>query len=107
MSESLSAYMIATLDIKNQQEYMQRYAISVLPMFKKFGGEVIAASPAKVLEGTWEGNWTAIVKFPSISAAEEWYNSPEYQPLKQLRKNELTVSGSSALIEAFNPPVRS
>ena len=107
MSESSSAYLVVQLNVKNHQEYLQRYAMSVLPMFKKFGAEVIAASTPKVLEGEWGGNWSAVVRFPSMSVAEEWYNSPEYQPLKELRKKELTVGGSSALVEGFNPPVRS
>jgi uncharacterized protein (DUF1330 family) len=106
LSESLPAYLVVQLNVKNHQEYLQRYAMSVLPMFKKHGAKVIAASAPKVLEGEWEGNWSALVKFPSMSAAQEWYNSPEYQPLKELRINELTMGGSSALVEGFNPPVR-
>jgi len=106
MSESSSAYLLVQLNVKDHQQYLQRYAMSVLPMFKKFGAEVIAASAPKVLEGEWEGNWSAVVKFPNMSVAEEWYNSPEYQPLKELRKLELTVGGSSALLEGFNPLVR-
>ena len=80
--------------------------MSVLPMFKKHGAEVIAASAPNVLEGEWGGNWTAVVRFPSMSVAEAWYNSAEYQPLKELRIKELTVGGSSALVEGFNPAVR-
>jgi uncharacterized protein (DUF1330 family) len=106
MSESSFAYLVVQLNVKNHQEYIERYAMHVLPMFKKHGAEVIAASAPKVLEGAWEGNWSAVVRFPSMSAAEEWYNSAEYKPLKELRKNELTEGGSSALVEGFNPPVR-
>jgi uncharacterized protein (DUF1330 family) len=101
-----STYLVVQLNVKNHQEYIQRYAMSVLAMFKKIGAEVIAASAPKVLEGEWEGNWTVVIRFPNMSAAEEWYNSPEYQPLKELRKKELTVSGSAVLVEGFNPAVR-
>ena len=38
-----------------------------------------SAAP-KVLEGTWPGNWTVILRFPSMAIAESWYGSEEYQP---------------------------
>jgi len=68
-------------------------------MLGKFGGEMIAGSPVpKVLEGGWDGNWAAILRFPSLAMAESWYNSAEYQPLKDLRINELTDAGRVVLI---------
>ena len=105
MSEAtLPAYLVVCLNVKNHEEYMQRYAMSVVAMFEKIGAEVVAVSPApKVLEGEWSGNWTVVIRFPSMATAEEWYNSPEYQPLKELRINELTDGGSAVFVEGFDP----
>jgi uncharacterized protein (DUF1330 family) len=65
---------------------------------------VVALSPApKVLEGIWGGNWTVVIRFPSMAVAEAWYNSPEYQPLKDLRINELTEGGALVFVEGFDP----
>ena len=98
------AYMVVRLNVKNHEEYMQRYAMSVVAMFEKIGAEVVAVSPApKVLEGEWGGNWTVVIRFPSMATAEAWYNSSEYQPLKELRIHELTDGGSAVFIEGFDP----
>ena len=73
-------------------------------MFDDVGAQVLAVSPApKVLEGEWGGNWTVVIRFPNKAVAEEWYNSAEYQPLKELRMNELTEGGSVVLVEGFDP----
>ena len=98
------AYLVVCLNVKNHEEYMQRYAMSVVAMFEKIGAEVVAVSPApKVLEGEWSGNWTVVIRFPNMATAEEWYNSPEYQPLKELRIKELTDGGSAVFVEGFDP----
>jgi uncharacterized protein (DUF1330 family) len=55
------------------------------------------------LEGEWGGNWTVVIRFPSKVVAEEWYNSPEYQPLKELRIDDLTEGGSVVLVDGFDP----
>lgn len=98
------AYLVVQLDIKNQEDYLQRYGLPMLAMFEDKGAEVLAVSPAPIiLEGAWTGNWTVVVRFPSMRAAENWYESPEYQPLKELRINELTESGSAVLVDGFDP----
>ena len=97
-------YMVVQLNVKNHDEYMQRYAMPVIGMFQKLGVEILAASPApEVLEGQLQGNWNVILRFPSRSVAEQWYKSEEYQPLKSLRLGSLTDGGSLILMEAFDP----
>jgi len=103
-STTQSVYMVVQLDVKNHEEYIQRYAMPVIAQLQKHGVEVLAVSPTpKVLEGTWPGNWTVILRFPSMTVAESWYGSEEYQPLKTLRINELANGGSVILVDAFDP----
>ena len=98
-SATKPAYFMVQIKAKNFGELSQRYAQFAIPMLGKFGGEMIAGSPApKVLEGSWDGNWAAVLRFPSMAMAEAWYNSPEYQPLKDLRINELTDGGRVLLL---------
>ena len=99
------AYALVQHKVKNREEYMQRYGKFVIAMFEKIGAQVVALSPSpKVVEGSWGGNWTVVIRFPSMAVAEAWYNSPEYQPMKDLRINELTEGGSSVMfVEEFNP----
>ena len=100
MSETTKpAYSMVQIKAKNFEEMSQRYAQFAIPTLGKFGGEMIAGSPTpKVLEGSWDGNWAAVLRFPNMAQAEAWYNSPEYQPLKDLRINELTEPGRVLLL---------
>lgn len=68
------------------------------------GAEIVALSTTpKVLEGECGGNWTVVIPFPTMTTAEAWYESSEYQPLKELRLNQLTEGGSAVFIEGFDP----
>jgi uncharacterized protein (DUF1330 family) len=99
------AYAMVHAKVKNHEELRQRYGKFVRPMLEKFGAQLIAGSPTpKVLEGSWDGNWAAVIRFPSMAVAEDWYNSPEYQPMKDLRINELTEGGTSVVfVEGLDP----
>ncbi|MEY4065952.1 MAG: hypothetical protein RIR26_2160 [Pseudomonadota bacterium] len=96
------AYFLVQVKAKNMQELSERYAQYAIPCLMKFGGEMIAGTPSpNVLEGKWDGNWAAILRFPSLDMAKTWYNSSEYKPLKELRMNELTDFGQILLIEGM------
>jgi uncharacterized protein (DUF1330 family) len=96
------AYFSVQVKAKNMEELSTRYAQFAIPSLNKFGGEMIAGTPApNVLEGKWDGSWAAILRFPSMEMAKNWYNSSEYQPLKELRIKELTESGQVLLIEGM------
>ena len=49
------------------------------------------AGKAEVLEGDWEPHRLVILEFESMGRVREWYDSPEYAPLKQLR-DEVAVT---------------
>lgn len=96
------AYFMVQIKAKDFKDLSQRYAQFAISMLRKFGGEMIAGSPAPtVLEGGWDGNWAAVLRFPTIAMAYDWYNSAEYKPLKDLRINELTDGGRVVLIEGM------
>lgn len=97
-----SAYFMVQVKAKSLEELSVRYAQSAIASLLKFGGEMIAGTPAPtVLEGKWDGSWAAILRFPNMEMAQTWYSSPEYQPLKELRINELTEDGQILLIEGM------
>ena len=96
---SKPAYFMVQINFKDFDDSMQRYGQFAMPMIKEYGGEMIAGSPApKVLEGAWNGNWAAVLRFPSLDMAEAWYASEDYRPLKDLRMNELTDDGRVLLL---------
>ena len=99
-----AAYFIVQIKAKSFGDLLERYAKFAIPMLSKFGGEMIAGSAApKLLEGDWDGNWAAVLRFPSVESANAWYHSAEYRPLRDLRINELTDGGRVMLVEQFDP----
>ncbi|MEI7848119.1 MAG: DUF1330 domain-containing protein [Chloroflexota bacterium] len=96
------AYFIVQIKAKSLDELIQRYGNFAIPLLEKFDGQMIAGTPTpQVLEGTWDGNWAAILRFSSLEQAQAWYNSAEYQPLRDLRINELTEDGRIMLLEGM------
>jgi uncharacterized protein (DUF1330 family) len=84
------AYIMVQMKVESLEELNQRYAQFAIPILIKHGGQLIAGTPTpSVKEGDWNGNWAAVLQFPSMEAAENWYNDEEYQPYKNLRINEL------------------
>jgi len=100
--ETKPAYGLVQINIINQAEFMERYAQHVFPILEKWGIEMIAGSDTPVTkEGSFEGNWSAVLRFPSMAVAEEWYNSDDYAPYKNIRLNELTNSGSLVFVQGM------
>ncbi len=93
-------YGLVQLDITNPEEFMERYAQYVFPILDAWGVEMIAGSSTPTTkEGSFSGNWAAVLRFPSMEVAEAWYESADYEPYKNLRIDELTASGSLVFVE--------
>ena len=97
--ENKPAYGLVQINITNQEEFMERYAQHVFPILAKWGIEMIAGSDEPIIkEGTFKGNWSAVLRFPSMEVAEAWYDSEDYAPFRSIRLNELTDSGTLVFI---------
>jgi uncharacterized protein (DUF1330 family) len=93
------AYIMVQMKVNSMQELLERYAQYAIPTLQKHGGQMIAGTPMPIVkEGDWSGNWAAVLQFPSVAAAEGWYNSEEYQPYKELRINELQAEAGRIVI---------
>ena len=89
------AYFIAQIEVKDYEVYLKEYGFPLLEQLNVIGAEVLAADfNFAVLEGDWDGNWIAIIRFPSAAVATQYYESSEYAPLKDLRINKLSRRGS-------------
>ena len=85
----MTTYLINHLripgDIPNSDglSYLEQVEATVAP----YGGKWLAQGPANVVvEGTWPGS-VVLMEFPSREAADNWYNSAEYQAILPLRVN--------------------
>jgi hypothetical protein len=94
------AYAMVQINMKNPEEFMERYAQHVMPILAAWNVEMLAGTMTpSTIEGDFSGNWAAILKFTSLEAAHEWYNSADYEPFKNLRLNELTDFTSLVFLE--------
>ncbi|MDV8000735.1 DUF1330 domain-containing protein [Rhodococcus sp. IEGM 1408] len=60
------------------------------PSLGVHGAEVsVQNPPARVLEGAWDG-FVTLLRFAELSAAERWYDSPEYTAARRLRQKSST-----------------
>jgi len=99
-------YLVATVSVTDWDKYMSDYASIAIPAIVGAGGEVlVGAQEVSVVEGSYDHNWTVVVKFPSADAANGFYRSPEYQAVIPAR-HAATNTDTSVLMVApqFTPP---
>jgi uncharacterized protein (DUF1330 family) len=82
----MAGYAIAEVDITDPALFEQ-YRSQVVPTIEKYGGRVLVrGGPSETREGDWRPRRLVVVEFESVARAREWYESPEYAPLIELRK---------------------
>ncbi|MEM0943040.1 MAG: DUF1330 domain-containing protein [Pseudomonadota bacterium] len=89
-----AGYVIGQMSISDRAAY-DRYRAQVVATVEAHGGEFLVRGGAQeVIEGEAHPR-SVILRFPSVEAAENWYNSPEYQKIIPLRqgasKGALTI----------------
>jgi uncharacterized protein (DUF1330 family) len=89
-------YWIAHMDVRDPENYKQ-YVAAAKPAFERFGANFLARG-GEVIE--CEGKPRArnvIIEFPSLQAARDCYNSPEYQAAIKIRQQY--ADGELMLVE--------
>ena len=76
----MSAHVVVHATIKDAEKF-QEYGAAAGPTAASFGGEVISRGVSTSLHGDKPGELKVIIQFPTKDAAENWYNSSEYQKL--------------------------
>jgi uncharacterized protein (DUF1330 family) len=83
----MAAYMIVQITITDEEKY-KHYRTSVVPLIAKFGGKIVVQrGPVELLEGNHDGRRMVMFEFPSMEALHAFWNSPEYVPVKELRRD--------------------
>ena len=81
----MSAYVIAMIDVSDQENY-EKYAAAAPAATAKFGGKAIArGANAATLEGDFSPGRIVVLEFPTVEDAKAWYDSPEYQEARNFR----------------------
>jgi uncharacterized protein (DUF1330 family) len=82
----MPAYVIVETDIHDPEQYEQYKAASPAAVASGGGRFVVRGGELAVLEGDWQPTRLVVLEFEDLDAVKRWYDSPEYQAAKQLRK---------------------
>jgi uncharacterized protein (DUF1330 family) len=82
----MAYYVIFDVTIHDLPKY-QQYMAQIKPVIEAAGGRyLVRGGMHTVLEGDWKPTRLVIFEFPSLAAAQSFYVSPAYEPLKAMRR---------------------
>ena len=88
----MAAYVIADVDVTDPDLFAE-YRKLVLPIVEMYGGRyIVRGGESQVIEGDWTPHRTVVIQFDSVERAREWYDSPEYTPVKDMRFRSANTS---------------
>jgi uncharacterized protein (DUF1330 family) len=77
--------LIANIDVKDPAKF-DEYRQRVAPPIEKFGGRyLVRGGDLRRLEGNLPLGRLVVLEFPTLEAAQKFYDSAEYQPILKLR----------------------
>jgi uncharacterized protein (DUF1330 family) len=81
----VAGYLIANLDVTDAAKFEENRE-KVMPIIKKFGGRyLVRGGELRRLEGNLPLHRLVVLEFPTLDAAQRFYDSAEYQPILKLR----------------------
>lgn len=79
----MAGYLIANIEVTDPAKF-EEYRQKVTPVVEKFGGRyLVRGGDIRRLEGHF--NALVVLEFPTLEAAQRFYDSLEYQPILKLR----------------------
>ena len=98
----MPAYLIANVEVHDPAAFAE-YGRQVTPLVASFGGRyLVRGGETHVKEGELGRKRLVVVEFPTMDAAQRFYDSPEYAPL--LRQRLDSTASELALVEGAAPP---
>ena len=81
----MPAYIIARVEVTDWERYSE-YVKATPEVVARFGGKfIVRGGQIVTLEGEPEKRRLVVIEFPSLQRAQEFFRSPEYTRVKQLR----------------------
>ena len=97
----MSVYVIVQGKVENRS-LLDQYVTKVISTIESRRGRVVAFDEEpEVIEGSIEHPRTVILEFPSMTAFQAWYDSPEYQEILPLRLK--STRGTLIVAKGFPP----
>ena len=82
----MAAYAVVNVRVTDPVRY-EEYRSEAPVIIASYGGRYLARGGAvEALEGEWDPERLVVIEFESMGRLREWYDSPEYAPLKRLRQ---------------------
>jgi uncharacterized protein (DUF1330 family) len=82
---NVAGYLIANLDVTDATKF-EEYREKVRPLIEKFGGRyLVRGGELRRLEGNLPLHRLVVLEFPTLEAAQRFYDSAEYRPILKLR----------------------
>jgi len=83
----MAAYLIANVDIRDSEK-IKEYLKATPAIIRQFGGKfLVRGGDFEICEGDWNPKRLVVVEFESMQKAREFYNSPEYKAIIDLRQS--------------------
>ena len=88
----MAAYVIIHDEIHDQALFAQ-FRERVAATIQASGGRYLVRGGAiEVMDGDWKPDRIVVVEFDSADRARDWFKSPEYVEIKEIRKKAATAS---------------
>ncbi len=98
------AYVIVDMKISDPAQY-KGYMAAAPAAVKAFGGEyLVRGGRHVVMEGQWQPTRIAMLRFPSLEAAQSFYDAEQYRAARALRAGA-TEFFNMVVVEGVDAPV--
>jgi uncharacterized protein (DUF1330 family) len=88
----MPAYLLATVKSVKDRRGMEEYWSRAGATFEGSGAKHLAAyTPFELLEGKGPVEGIVAIEFPDMAAARRWYESADYQAVKQYREGAADI----------------
>ena len=84
----MSAYVCVHATLKDADK-MAEYGAAAGPAVTQYGGELVCRGPIETLHGETSHQIMVVLKFDHKQAAQDWYNSSEYQAIIPTRNEAM------------------
>lgn len=89
----MTALVLIDLTVRDLSA-MTKYEGAAIALAGRFGGKpLVKEVQPEVIEGQWSPTWLVVLEFPNRQAVRDFYDAPDYQPLKSLRQTAATSNG--------------
>ena len=95
----MAGYVIADVEVTDPGLFAE-YRALVAQTVELYGGRYLArGGETTLLEGDRAPSRAVIIEFESAARAKQWYDSPEYEPVKRMRLD--SADSNVAIVEGL------